>query len=114
MLVASVSKIYGEAAQLYFSSAAGKILAKAEGEARSLKDEFVSTEHLLLSLAESGGKAGDILRRAGVNKIAILSALKVIRGNQRVTIKIRKKNTRYWKNIAGTLLPWHVRKNLIP
>ena len=44
-------KIYGEAAQLYFSSAASKILAKAENEAASLKDEFVSTEHLLIATA---------------------------------------------------------------
>ena len=85
MLVAAVSKIFGDAAQLYFSSAAGKVIAKAETEAASLKDEFVSTEHILLAITESTGKTGDILRKAGVNKPAILSALKTIRGNQRVT-----------------------------
>ena len=87
LLVAGVPKIYGEAAQLYFSSAAGKVIARAETEAAALKDEFVSTEHLLLAAADSDGKTGDILRRAGVNKLAILSALKTIRGNQRVTDK---------------------------
>ncbi|MDR0585771.1 MAG: ATP-dependent chaperone ClpB [Treponema sp.] len=85
MLLAAVPKIYGEAAQLYFSSAAGKTLAKAEAEASALKDEFVSAEHMLIAIAASDGKAGDILRRAGVNKQAILGALKAVRGNQRVT-----------------------------
>ncbi|MDR2143204.1 MAG: ATP-dependent chaperone ClpB, partial [Treponema sp.] len=85
MLVAAVPKIYGEAAQLYFSSAAGKVLAKAEAEAAALKDEYVSAEHILIAVAASDGKAGDVLRRAGVNKQAILGALKAVRGNQRVT-----------------------------
>jgi len=43
MLVAAAPKVYGEAAQLYFTPAAGKVVAKAEAEASSLKDEFVST-----------------------------------------------------------------------
>ncbi|MDR2072044.1 MAG: ATP-dependent chaperone ClpB [Spirochaetaceae bacterium] len=85
MLVAAVPKIYGEAAQLYFSSAAGKVLAKAEAEAAALKDEYVSAEHILTAIAASDGRAGDILKRAGVNKQAILAALKALRGNQRVT-----------------------------
>ncbi|MDR1970573.1 MAG: ATP-dependent chaperone ClpB [Treponema sp.] len=84
-LVSQVPKIYGEAAQLYFSSAASKVLAKAEEEAAALKDEFVSTEHILITIAESGGKAGEILKKAGVSKKAILEALKQVRGNTRVT-----------------------------
>jgi ATP-dependent Clp protease ATP-binding subunit ClpB len=85
MLVAAVPKIYGEAAQLFFSSAAGKVLAKAEAEAAALKDEYVSAEHILIAIAASDGKTGDVLKRAGVNKQAILGALKAVRGNQRVT-----------------------------
>ncbi|MDR1505896.1 MAG: ATP-dependent chaperone ClpB [Treponema sp.] len=85
MLVSAVPKIYGDAAQLYFSSAAGKVLAKAEAEASALKDEFVSAEHILIAIACSDGKAGGIVTRAGVNKQAILGALKAVRGNQRVT-----------------------------
>jgi ATP-dependent Clp protease ATP-binding subunit ClpB len=85
LLVSAVPKIYGEAAQLYFSSAAGKVLAKAEAEAGALKDEYVSAEHILIAIAASDGKAGEILKRAGVNKQAILGALKTVRGNQRVT-----------------------------
>ncbi|MDR0656235.1 MAG: ATP-dependent chaperone ClpB [Treponema sp.] len=84
-LISQTPKIYGEAAQLYFSSAASKVLAKAETEAKSLKDEFVSSEHILIAIAGSEGKAADILRKAGVTKQAILGALKQVRGNTRVT-----------------------------
>jgi ATP-dependent Clp protease ATP-binding subunit ClpB len=85
MLVAAVPKVYGEAAQIYFSNPASRILAKAEAEAAALKDEFVSAEHILIAIAASDGKAADILKRAGVNKQGILGALKTVRGNQRVT-----------------------------
>ncbi|MDR2182518.1 MAG: ATP-dependent chaperone ClpB [Treponema sp.] len=85
LLVSAVPKVYGEAAQLYYSAATGKVLAKAEAEAAALKDEYVSTEHILISIASSEGKAGSLLTRAGVNKQAILASLKQVRGNQRVT-----------------------------
>jgi len=84
-LTAKTPKIYGEAAQVYFSSAASKILAKAETEAASLKDEFVSAEHILIAIAASEGKAAELLKKAGVTKNAILGALKQVRGNTRVT-----------------------------
>ena len=50
-----------------------------------MKDEFISTEHFLLALAERQGAAGDALRNAGATKDAILEALVAVRGNQRVT-----------------------------
>jgi ATP-dependent Clp protease ATP-binding subunit ClpB len=84
-LIASVPKIYGEAAQLYFSSAMSKILAKAETEASALKDEYVSAEHILIAIAAGEGKAADLLKKAGITKNAILGALKAVRGNTRVT-----------------------------
>ncbi|MDR2259041.1 MAG: AAA family ATPase, partial [Treponema sp.] len=84
-LIAGAPKIYGEAAQLYFSSAASRVLAKAEAEAGALKDEFVSTEHILIAIAAGEGKAAELLKKAGVNKNAILGALKQVRGNTRVT-----------------------------
>jgi ATP-dependent Clp protease ATP-binding subunit ClpB len=84
-LVSLQPKIYGEAAQLYFSNGASKILAKAEIEAASLKDEFVSTEHILIALAAWEGKSSEVLKKAGVTKNAILGALKQVRGNTRVT-----------------------------
>ena len=84
-LVEKQPKIYGEAAQVYFSSAASKVLAKAENEAASLKDEFVSAEHILIAIAAGEGKAAELLKKAGVTKNAILGALKQVRGNTRVT-----------------------------
>ena len=84
-LIEKQPKIYGEAAQLYFSSAASKVLAKAETEAASLKDEFISTEHILIAIASSEGKAAEILKKTGITKNAILGALKQVRGNTRVT-----------------------------
>jgi ATP-dependent Clp protease ATP-binding subunit ClpB len=84
-LAAQSPKIYGDAAQLYLSSAASKTLGKAEGEAAALKDEFVSTEHILLALAAGEGRAADLLKQAGVTKTGILGALKTVRGNARVT-----------------------------
>jgi ATP-dependent Clp protease ATP-binding subunit ClpB len=83
--VAGNAKIYGEAAQLYFSPALTKVLAKAEGEAAGLKDEYVSTEHLLMALCGSEGRAAGLLKRYGITRSAILSALKQVRGNTRVT-----------------------------
>ena len=62
-----------------------KMLDKAVEEANGLKDEYVSTEHLLLALSEDGDQAGKILNQQGVTRAAILNALKDIRGNQRVT-----------------------------
>ena len=53
--------------------------------AEGLKDDYISTEHLLIALAESKTPAGEILKRQGVAKDGILKVLRDIRGNQRVT-----------------------------
>jgi ATP-dependent Clp protease ATP-binding subunit ClpB len=57
----------------------------AGDEARRLKDEYVSTEHLLLAIAGGAGEAQQLLDRSGANKEAILQALVSVRGGQRVT-----------------------------
>jgi len=62
-----------------------KFLDAAAEEARKLKDEFVSTEHLVIALSEDKGKAGQLLRDNGVSRNTVLSALKEVRGTQRVT-----------------------------
>ena len=63
----------------------GKLFDDAAEEAKNLKDEFVSTEHLLLALSKSDGKAGQLLRDNGISHDEILTALKDVRGTQRVT-----------------------------
>ncbi len=67
------------------SMATAKLLDKAAEEARNLKDEFISTEHLLLALTEDDGKVGQLLRDNGISRDVVLAALKDIRGSQRVT-----------------------------
>ncbi|MDR1747673.1 MAG: type VI secretion system ATPase TssH, partial [Spirochaetaceae bacterium] len=84
-LVQSNPKIHGNAAQLHFSPAASKALAKAEKEAAGLKDEYLSTEHIFIALSESDDKTGEMLKRNGINRNVLLQALKSVRGNQRVT-----------------------------
>ena len=62
-----------------------KLLDNAAEEAKKLQDEYVSTEHLLIALSEDKGKAGQLLRDNGVSKNSVLTALKEVRGTQRVT-----------------------------
>jgi ATP-dependent Clp protease ATP-binding subunit ClpB len=54
-------------------------------EAETLKDQYVSTEHLLLALVDSKGPAAEILKRHGVARERVLQVLRDIRGSQRVT-----------------------------
>ena len=83
-LLATYPRITGNA-QVSFSLELQKILAKAEIEVTSLKDEYLSTEHLFLAIAQSDSRCGNLLRNNGITKDSILSALKAVRGNQRVT-----------------------------
>ena len=70
----------------YLGDRTQKTLERAQKEAERLKDEYISTEHLLLALAQDrDGAAGRALAGAGVNAEAIYKALVEIRGNQRVT-----------------------------
>ncbi|HEX5726227.1 MAG TPA: ATP-dependent chaperone ClpB [Longimicrobiaceae bacterium] len=62
-----------------------EVLDRAEQEARDLKDEYVSTEHLLLGLAEKGYLARDLLRAQGAKRDTLLEALQQVRGAHRVT-----------------------------
>jgi ATP-dependent Clp protease ATP-binding subunit ClpB len=62
-----------------------RVFQAAEREASELKDEFISTEHLLLALAGSQAEAAAILERAGATREAILAALEQVRGPHRVT-----------------------------
>jgi ATP-dependent Clp protease ATP-binding subunit ClpB len=76
-----------EAGKIYLTQRLQQVLLKAEDEAKRLKDEYVSVEHLVLALIDEGGRAaaGRSLTQAGVTRDAFLSALTAVRGNQRVT-----------------------------
>src|ERR1700751_1180526 len=67
------------------SSELVQILRDAENEMRELKDEYVSTEHLMLAIAKHPGKAGDALRSNGATHEQLLKALSEVRGSHRVT-----------------------------
>ncbi len=73
--------------QVYVSSLLQKALAEAESAAKKLKDDYVSTEHLLLGLVAAAGssKLGELLKQFGLGREAILKVLQELRGNQRVT-----------------------------
>jgi len=71
---------------MYLSQPLNQVLERAFDEATHFKDEFVSTEHLLLSISEErGDPAAQLLQRAGATHDTILKALVSVRGNQRVT-----------------------------
>ena len=70
--------------QMVLSSETQKVLAKAESEMASLKDLYLSTEHIFLAMTESDGRVGDMLRKHGCTHKATLEALKAVRGNQTV------------------------------
>ncbi len=61
------------------------VLREAEKHAKSLSDEYVSTEHLLLALAEDKDRAGQALRAVGATRDRLLQALAEVRGPHRVT-----------------------------
>jgi ATP-dependent Clp protease ATP-binding subunit ClpB len=78
-------QVTGGAGQAFITPRLKKIIEGAEAEAETLKDEYVSTEHLLLSLVQDSGEAGKLLKQFGASRDKILTALVSIRGAQRIT-----------------------------
>jgi len=84
--VAKFSKVGGASAEPGVSSSLRKIFDAAFKSAEQFGDEYVSTEHLLLAIADAKGTtASTVLRRHGVVPDAVLKALQSVRGTQRVT-----------------------------
>ena len=79
-------KVYG-ASSAYLSGQMNDLARRAESTAAGMKDEYVSTEHLLLAMVDDADKsaAGKLLRGAGLTRDKVLAALAQIRGTQRVT-----------------------------
>jgi ATP-dependent Clp protease ATP-binding subunit ClpB len=71
--------------QTYLSQGLNRLFDKAGEEAGRLKDEYISSEHLLIAAADSEGAVRDILTRHGITKDRIFTVLVDIRGSQRVT-----------------------------
>ncbi|MBT3296349.1 MAG: ATP-dependent chaperone ClpB [Verrucomicrobia bacterium] len=83
----SVSGGNTEAGKVYVSQRFSKLLVQAGDEAKRLRDEYISVEHLLLAFTDEGKDtpAGRLLAEFGAKRKAVLEELKSVRGNQRIT-----------------------------
>ena len=75
----------GEAGRIYITADLEQLLARAEDEAGTFGDDYVSVEHLLLAALDGKDGAARALAEAGLSRQPLLDALKAIRGSQRVT-----------------------------
>jgi ATP-dependent Clp protease ATP-binding subunit ClpB len=81
-------KVSGPAAgpgQVYLTPRLQTVLTKAEDEAKRLKDEYISVEHVVLAISEEKGAAGRLFKEFGATRDRLMQALQEVRGNQRVT-----------------------------
>jgi ATP-dependent Clp protease ATP-binding subunit ClpB len=71
--------------QVYITGRLQRLLTAAEDEAKRLKDEYISVEHILLAATDDGGAAGRIFKDFQITRERLMKALAEVRGNQRVT-----------------------------
>jgi len=84
-LLTDKPRMYGTTAQVTISPELANVLRQAEHEADSLKDDYISAEHIFLAILHHESRVSELLKKHGVSRKAVLTALKNIRGNQRVT-----------------------------
>src|SRR5438093_1319517 len=80
-----VSGPAGAPDQIYVTGRLNRLLTQAEDEAKKLKDDYVSVEHLLLAMTDDMGPTGRIFHEFGVTREGLMRALQEVRGSQRVT-----------------------------
>ena len=83
--LSSMPSVYGDTLEIAFSPEIVAVLDGAEAEMRSMKDDYVSVEHVVLALSADTGAAGSMLRKHGVTRDVVLAALAEVRGSQRVS-----------------------------
>ena len=71
--------------QVYVTQRLNRLLTAAEDEARKLKDEYISVEHVLLAAMDDTGAAGRVFKEFGITRERLMQALREVRGSQRVT-----------------------------
>ena len=71
--------------QIYITGRLNRLLTDAEDEAKKLKDEYISVEHVLLAMTDEIGTAGRLLKEFGLTRERLMQALREVRGSQRVT-----------------------------
>ncbi len=85
-LLEKIPKVHGYEGTLQMSSSLARVLSRAEQEAKQLKDDYVSVEHLLLALTEEGDEdLKSLLGQFNLSRDRLLNSLKTVRGAQRVT-----------------------------
>jgi ATP-dependent Clp protease ATP-binding subunit ClpB len=85
-LLSAIPKVTGQQPGAYIAPALNQVFEMAFKESENFKDEYVSTEHLLLAISDQKYEpAGSLLNKQGANHDAILKALVAVRGTQRVT-----------------------------
>lgn len=84
-LLEKVPAVYGYEGSVYMSGNLARVLNRAEKEAKELRDDYVSVEHLLLALlAEAENDLRELLSRSGLGRDQLFNSLKSVRGSQRV------------------------------
>jgi ATP-dependent Clp protease ATP-binding subunit ClpB len=78
-------RISGGTYQLYLSMPAKQVLDRAEALAKEMRDEFISTEHLFLSIIDSPARAGELLRKRGITFSSAKEVIQQIRKGRRIT-----------------------------
>ncbi len=85
-LLQSIPRVSGYEGTLQMSSTLARVLSRSEQEAKTLKDDYVSIEHLLIALTEEGDEdLKEMLSKSGLDRNTLLNSLKAVRGSQRVT-----------------------------
>ncbi|MCE7885265.1 MAG: AAA family ATPase, partial [Actinobacteria bacterium ATB1] len=83
-ILSQIPKVYG-GAEISVAKPLREVLEKADEERIALGDDYLSTEHLLLAIAEQGGKAAKVLADTGLSRDPLLAALQSVRGSRKVT-----------------------------
>src|SRR5437764_10772751 len=73
--------------QMYVTSRLSRLLTKAEDEAKKLKDDYISVEHVLLATGDDRGSAGHLLSECALSEGRLMQTRRGVRGNQRVTTR---------------------------
>src|SRR6266511_2941488 len=71
--------------QIYITGRLNRLVVQAEDEAKRLKDDYVSVEHLLLAMLDDGGAAGRLFKEIGLTRERLMQALQEVRGSERMT-----------------------------
>lgn len=85
-LLRQIPAVHGYEGSLRMGTGLARVFSRAEQEAKEMKDQYVSVEHLLLALLEEGEQEiRKLFQQAGLHRDRLLTSLRAVRGNQQVT-----------------------------